>query len=49
MEEVFRFADDLGPLKLVHIHRSSIGLKAVRPIDNIACGPDGWGLHQVAQ
>jgi hypothetical protein len=26
MEDVFRFADDLGPLKLVHIHQSSIGI-----------------------
>ena len=36
MEDVLRFADDLGPLKLVHIHRSSIGLKAVVAIDNVA-------------
>jgi glutamate dehydrogenase/leucine dehydrogenase len=45
MEDVFRFADDLGPLKLVHIHRSSIGLKAVVAIDNIACGPAIGGLR----
>ena len=29
MEEAFRLADELGPLKLVHIHRSAVGLKAV--------------------
>src|SRR6516225_9093365 len=45
MEDVFRFADDLGPLKLVHIHRSSIGLKAVVAIDNIACGPAIGGVR----
>jgi glutamate dehydrogenase (NAD(P)+) len=39
MEDAFRFADDLGPFKLVHIHRPSVGLKAVVAIDNIACGP----------
>ena len=30
MEEIFRFADELGPLKLVHIHRPSVGLKGDR-------------------
>ena len=45
MEDVFRFADDLGPLKLVHIHRSSIGLKAVVAIDNVACGPAIGGVR----
>jgi hypothetical protein len=45
MEDVFRFADELGPLKLVHIHRSSVGLKAVVAIDNIACGPAIGGVR----
>jgi glutamate dehydrogenase/leucine dehydrogenase len=45
MEDVFRFADDLGPLKLIHIHRSSIGLKAVVAIDNVACGPAIGGVR----
>jgi len=45
MEDVSRFGDDLGPLKLVHIHRSSIGLKAVVAIDNIACGPAIGGVR----
>jgi glutamate dehydrogenase (NAD(P)+) len=45
MEDVFRFADDLGPLKLAHIHRSSIGLKAVVAIDNVACGPAIGGVR----
>jgi len=39
-EEVpFRFADELGPLKLVHIWRPHLSLKAVVEIDNIACRP----------
>lgn len=39
MEEAFRLADELEPLKLVHIHRAAVGLRAVAAIDNIACGP----------
>jgi glutamate dehydrogenase (NAD(P)+) len=45
MEDVFRFADEFGPLKLVHIHRSSIGLKAVVAIDNVASGPAIGGVR----
>jgi glutamate dehydrogenase (NAD(P)+) len=45
MEGAFRFADELGPLKLVHIHRSAVGLKAVVAIDNIACGPAIGGVR----
>ncbi len=36
--QTFRFADQLGPLKLVEIWRPAAGLKAVVAIDNIACG-----------
>ena len=45
MEDGFRFADELGPLKLVHIHIPSVGLKAVVAIDNIACGPAVGGVR----
>src|SRR6201998_2170995 len=45
MEDAFRFADELGPFKLVHIHRPSVGLKAVVAIDNIACGPAIGGVR----
>ena len=45
MEDAFRFADDFGPFKLVHIHRPSVGLKAVVAIDNIACGPAIGGVR----
>ena len=45
MEDVFRFADDLGPFQIVHIHRPAIGLKAVVAIDNIACGPSLGGVR----
>jgi glutamate dehydrogenase (NAD(P)+) len=45
MEDVFRFADELGPLKIVHIYRPRLGLKAVVAIDNIACGPAIGGVR----
>jgi glutamate dehydrogenase (NAD(P)+) len=44
-DEAFRFADELGPFKLVHIHRPSVGLKAVVAIDNVACGPAIGGVR----
>jgi glutamate dehydrogenase/leucine dehydrogenase len=44
MEDAFRFADDFGPFKLVHIHRPSVGLKAVVEIDNITCEPAIGGV-----
>jgi glutamate dehydrogenase (NAD(P)+) len=45
MEDAFRFGDEIGPLKLVHIHRSSVALKAVVAIDNIAAGPAIGGVR----
>lgn len=45
MDGSFRFADELDPLKLVHIWRPAIGVKAVVAIDNIACGPVIGGLR----
>jgi glutamate dehydrogenase/leucine dehydrogenase len=45
VEDAFRFADDLGPLRIVHIHRASAGLKAVVVIDNTACGPALGGVR----
>jgi glutamate dehydrogenase (NAD(P)+)/glutamate dehydrogenase (NADP+) len=45
MEEAFRFADELGPFKLVHIYRPTVDLKAVVAIDNVACGPAIGGVR----
>lgn len=45
MEDLFRFADALGPLKLVHIWRPRLNLKAVVALDNIACGPAIGGVR----
>jgi glutamate dehydrogenase (NAD(P)+) len=45
VDDPFRFADELGPLKLVHIWRPTLGLKAVVAIDNVACGPAIGGVR----
>ncbi|MCD6389110.1 MAG: Glu/Leu/Phe/Val dehydrogenase, partial [Desulfobulbaceae bacterium] len=45
MEDIFRFADELGPLKIIHIHEPSVGLRAVLVVDNVACGPSIGGVR----
>lgn len=45
MEEVFKFADELGPLKIIHVHEPSVNLKAVLVIDNVAKGPSIGGVR----
>lgn len=45
MWDGFRFADGLGPAKIVHVHEPSIGLKAVLVVDNVARGPAIGGLR----
>jgi glutamate dehydrogenase (NAD(P)+) len=48
MTDPFRFADEIGPLKLVHIWRPAMRLKAAVAIDNIACGPAIGGVRMAA-
>lgn len=45
MEDMFQFADELGPLKVIHIHEPSVNLKAVLVVDNIAKGPSIGGVR----
>jgi glutamate dehydrogenase (NAD(P)+) len=45
MEEMFQFADALGPAKIIHIHGPSVGLKAIVVIDNVVCGPAIGGVR----
>ena len=45
MDNPFRFADPLGPAKIVHIHVPAVGLKAIVVIDNAACGPAIGGVR----
>jgi glutamate dehydrogenase (NAD(P)+) len=45
MEDLFAYADDLGPVKIVHACEPSIGLKAVLVVDNVAKGPAIGGVR----
>lgn len=45
MESLFRFADELGPEKIIHIHVPAVGLKAIVVVDNVACGPSIGGVR----
>ncbi len=38
-DDLFRFADHLGPAKIVHIHVPAVDLKAIVVVDNVAAGP----------
>ena len=42
---MFEFADDLGPVKVIHVTEPRVGLKAVLVVDNVACGPAIGGLR----
>ncbi len=39
MKDIFEFADEIGPAKIIHISEPSVGLKAIVVIDNVATGP----------
>jgi glutamate dehydrogenase/leucine dehydrogenase len=45
MENGFRFADALGPPRIVHLYAPSVGLKAIVVIDNVARGPSIGGVR----
>ncbi|MEX2648599.1 MAG: Glu/Leu/Phe/Val dehydrogenase [Alphaproteobacteria bacterium] len=48
MEDAFRFADPLGPERMIHIHKPSVGLRAIVVIDNVAAGPSIGGARMAA-
>ncbi len=43
--ELFHLTDDLGPLKILHIHEPSVQLQAIVVVDNVACGPSIGGVR----
>lgn len=45
MEQAFEFADDLGPVKIIHVHEPTCGLKGILVVDNVAMGPAIGGLR----
>ena len=48
MENIFQYADELGPLKVIHVHEPSVNLRAVLVVDNIAKGPSIGGVRMAA-
>lgn len=44
-EGTFRFADELGPAKIIHIYEPLPSLKAILVVDNVACGPAIGGIR----
>ena len=48
MSDIFKFADELGPLKVIHVYEPSVNLKAVLVVDNIAKGPSIGGVRMAA-
>lgn len=45
MESIYKFYDELGPTKILHVYEPRIGLKAVLVIDNVAAGPSIGGIR----
>jgi glutamate dehydrogenase (NAD(P)+) len=45
MKDVFNFADELGPAKIIHVYEPSVNLKAVLVVDNVAKGPSVGGIR----
>jgi len=44
----FRFADDLGPEKIIEIYDPLVNLRAVLVVDNVAIGPSIGGVRMAA-
>lgn len=45
MADVFQFADDLGPLKVIYVSEPSVRLRGILVVDNVARGPSIGGLR----
>lgn len=45
MKDDFRYCDELGPLKFIHVYEPSVDLKAIVVVDNVAAGPAIGGIR----
>jgi len=45
MAEEFRFSDELGPKRIIHVYEPSVGLRGTLVVDNVAAGPSIGGLR----
>jgi glutamate dehydrogenase (NAD(P)+) len=48
MSDVFKFADELGPAKVIHVHEPAVNLKGILVVDNVAKGPSIGGVRMAA-
>jgi len=48
MEDIYKFADNLGPAKILHVYEPRLELKAVLVVDNVAMGPSVGGVRMAA-
>lgn len=48
MEDIFSFADELGPSKAIYVYEPSVSLKAGLVVDNVAMGLRRWSLFSSA-
>jgi glutamate dehydrogenase (NAD(P)+) len=39
MADAFRFADELGPKRVLHVYEPTVGLHGTLVVDNVAAGP----------
>jgi glutamate dehydrogenase (NAD(P)+) len=44
-KDEFRFADELGPIKIIQVYEPSVNLKAILVVDNVSMGPSIGGLR----
>lgn len=47
-QEIFEFADELGPSKVIHVYEPSLSLRAVLVVDNVAMGPAIGGVRMAS-
>lgn len=45
MQDLFNYADEIGPAKIIHIYEPSVGLKGILVVDNVAMGPSIGGVR----
>ena len=45
LNEGFEYADELGPLKVIHVYEPSVNLRAILVVDNVATGPSIGGVR----
>ena len=43
--DLFDYADEFGPAKIIHIYEPAIGLKGILVVDNVAMGPSIGGVR----